>query len=285
MNGIEAEYIIGDLPQSKRLQVLDSFKRGSLKCLVATDVAARGIDVTDLAMVINYDLPNESENYVHRIGRTARAGKSGKAYTFCCEQDVYNLPAIERYIEMSIPSTMAGEEQYAEDKSAGVYIRLDSHSDEYYGNKSGHDRGRTGKGSGKERFRSEHSDRRRGGRSGQNAERRSEKETKEELDNLAALPLEERMKHYREKFAGTQQRDDKTERAAAPRKGNGAKKSGKSRQYEQRRQNTSQRNTERQQPVQKKRDEIPVQQNTQKAVPPAEKKGFFAKLKAFFTGK
>lgn len=285
MNGIEAEYIIGDLPQSKRLQVLDSFKRGSLKCLVATDVAARGIDVTDLAMVINYDLPNESENYVHRIGRTARAGKSGKAYTFCCEQDVYNLPAIERYIEMSIPSTMAGEEQYAEDKSAGVYIRLDSHSDEYYGNKSGHDRGRTGKGSGKERFRSEHSDRRRGGRSGQNAERRSEKETKEELDNLAALPLEERMKHYREKFAGTQQRDNKTERAAAPRKGNGAKKSGKSRQYEQRRQNTSQRNIERQQPVQKKRDEIPVQQNTQKAVPPAEKKGFFAKLKAFFTGK
>ena len=83
LNGIESEFIIGDLPQSKRLQVIDSFKSGSLRCLVATDVAARGIDVDDLAMVINYDLPNEAENYVHRIGRTARAGKTGKAFSFC----------------------------------------------------------------------------------------------------------------------------------------------------------------------------------------------------------
>ena len=103
-NGFEAEFIIGDLPQSKRLQIIDSFKKGTLKCLVATDVAARGIDVDNLAMVVNFDLPNEAENYVHRIGRTARAGKSGKAYTFCSEQDVYSLPPIERYIEMQIPS-------------------------------------------------------------------------------------------------------------------------------------------------------------------------------------
>ena len=109
INQINADFIIGDLPQATRLKVLNSFKEGKLSCLVATDVAARGIDVNDLAMVINYDLPNESENYVHRIGRTARAGKSGKAYTFCSEQDVYNLPAIEKYIEMSIPSTVAFE--------------------------------------------------------------------------------------------------------------------------------------------------------------------------------
>lgn len=131
INGIETEFIIGDLPQSKRLQVLESFKRGSLRCLVATDVAARGIDVNDLAMVINYDLPNESENYVHRIGRTARAGKTGKAYTFCSEQDVYNLPAIEKYIEKPIPSTVATDDMMSEDKSAGMYIRTDSYRDDY----------------------------------------------------------------------------------------------------------------------------------------------------------
>ncbi|MCR4790014.1 MAG: DEAD/DEAH box helicase [Treponemataceae bacterium] len=130
LNEIESEYIIGDLPQSKRLQVLESFKRGSLKILVATDVAARGIDVDDLAMVVNYDLPNEAENYVHRIGRTARAGKSGKAYTFCSEQDVYNLPAIERYIENTIPAQVAYPEQMAEDKSQGIYIKLDRYGDD-----------------------------------------------------------------------------------------------------------------------------------------------------------
>ena len=140
LNGLESEFIIGDLPQSKRLQVLDSFKSGSLKCLVATDVAARGIDVDDLAMVVNYDLPNESENYVHRIGRTARAGKSGKAYTFCSEQDVYNLVPIERYLGHSIPSAVAFEDMMAEDKSADVYIRTGDYGED------GED-GRRGRGS------------------------------------------------------------------------------------------------------------------------------------------
>ena len=130
LNGLESEFIIGDLPQSKRLQVLDSFRSGSLKCLVATDVAARGIDVDDLAMVVNYDLPNESENYVHRIGRTARAGKSGKAYTFCSEQDVYNLVPIERYLGHSIPSAVAFDDMMAEDKSADVYIRTGDYGED-----------------------------------------------------------------------------------------------------------------------------------------------------------
>ena len=147
LNGLESEFIIGDLPQSKRLQVLDSFKSGSLKCLVATDVAARGIDVDDLAMVVNYDLPNESENYVHRIGRTARAGKSGKAYTFCSEQDVYNLVPIERYLGHSIPSAVAFEDMMAEDKSADVYIRTGDYGED------GEDgrRGRGGRGTGDRR--------------------------------------------------------------------------------------------------------------------------------------
>lgn len=155
LNGLESEFIIGDLPQSKRLQVLDSFKSGSLKCLVATDVAARGIDVDDLAMVVNYDLPNESENYVHRIGRTARAGKSGKAYTFCSEQDVYNLVPIERYLGHSIPSAVAFDDMMAEDKSADVYIRTGDYGEdgedgrrgrgERRGNRGGKDGGNRGR--------------------------------------------------------------------------------------------------------------------------------------------
>ncbi|MDR2897257.1 MAG: DEAD/DEAH box helicase [Spirochaetaceae bacterium] len=130
INGFETEFIIGDLPQAKRLQVIESFKRGSLSCLVATDVAARGIDVNDLAMVVNYDLPNEAENYVHRIGRTARAGKTGKAYSLCSEQDVYNLPAIEKYIEAQIPSEIVFDDMLAEDKSAGMHIRINRYEDD-----------------------------------------------------------------------------------------------------------------------------------------------------------
>ena len=126
LNGIKNEYIMGDLVQTKRLKIIESVKKGALSILIATDVAARGIDINDLEMVINYDLPNESENYVHRIGRTARAGKKGKAYSFCSEQDVYNLPAIEKYLEKNIPSELADEKLLVEDKSKGVYIRLDA---------------------------------------------------------------------------------------------------------------------------------------------------------------
>ena len=145
INEIAAEFMIGDLPQSKRLAILNKFKAGEIKILVATDVAARGIDVDDLAMVINYDLPVEAENYVHRIGRTARAGKSGKAYTFCSEQDVYNLPAIERYIEMSIPATVAYPDQMEEDKSAGMYIKTENwRGDDDYDNRGGYRKGKDG---------------------------------------------------------------------------------------------------------------------------------------------
>ena len=145
INEIGAEFMIGDLPQSKRLAILKKFKAGEIKILVATDVAARGIDVDDLAMVINYDLPVEAENYVHRIGRTARAGKSGKAYTFCSEQDVYNLPAIERYIEMQIPATVAYPDQMEEDKSAGMYIKTENwRGDDDYDNRGGYRKGKDG---------------------------------------------------------------------------------------------------------------------------------------------
>jgi ATP-dependent RNA helicase RhlB len=129
LNGYMCEFIIGDLPQARRLKVIDDVKAGKIKYLVATDVAARGLDIEGLSMVINYDLPVEAENYVHRIGRTARAGKTGKAITLASEQDVYELPAIERYIGKKIPSEIAVRELHAEDKSAGVPIRTEFYED------------------------------------------------------------------------------------------------------------------------------------------------------------
>lgn len=130
INGIECEFIIGDLPQVKRQQIIDDVKSGVNKYLVATDVAARGLDVEGLALVVNYDLPNEAENYVHRIGRTARAGKSGKAISLASEQDVYQLPAIEKYLGKKIPSEVSIESMYGEDKSDGMRIRTDMYGDD-----------------------------------------------------------------------------------------------------------------------------------------------------------
>jgi len=129
LNGYECEFIIGDLPQSRRQRVIDDVKAGKIQFLVATDVAARGLDIDDLAMVVNYDLPTEAENYVHRIGRTARAGKTGRAVSLVTEQDVYELPAIERYIGKKVPSEIALQEFYAEDKSAGQHIQTEFYED------------------------------------------------------------------------------------------------------------------------------------------------------------
>lgn len=122
-NGYQAEYLMGDLPQKKRLQIIKKIKEGKLEILVATDVAARGLHIDDLEMVINYDVPEDPENYVHRIGRTARAGKSGKAVTLACERFVYGLEPIQELIDMKIPVEWADEELLSqEDKSAGMRI-------------------------------------------------------------------------------------------------------------------------------------------------------------------
>jgi ATP-dependent RNA helicase RhlE len=98
-----AEAIHGNKSQSAREQALANFKLGSTRVLVATDIAARGIDVDDITHVINYDLPNEPESYVHRIGRTARAGASGIAYSFCDVEERAYLIDIERLIRRHIP--------------------------------------------------------------------------------------------------------------------------------------------------------------------------------------
>ncbi|MDR0307018.1 MAG: DEAD/DEAH box helicase [Chitinispirillales bacterium] len=123
LNGFPCEHISGDLPQGKRSRIVERVKSGKLRYLVATDVAARGIHIDDLALVVNYDVPEYCENYVHRIGRTARAGKSGKAITLACEEYVYALDAIEQYIGKKIPTGFANSELYAEDCTAGMVFR------------------------------------------------------------------------------------------------------------------------------------------------------------------
>jgi ATP-dependent RNA helicase RhlB len=101
-NGYEAGVLSGDIPQHKRLQLLEAFQRGELPIMVATDVAARGLHIADVTHVINFDLPQEREDYVHRIGHTARIGASGDAISFACEQYVYSLPEIEDFIGQKI---------------------------------------------------------------------------------------------------------------------------------------------------------------------------------------
>jgi ATP-dependent RNA helicase RhlB len=124
-NGYKCEYIMGDLQQSKRLKIIESIKSGKLKYLVATDVAGRGLHVDDLEMVINYDLPADAENYVHRIGRTARAGKEGKAVSLACEKFVYALESIEKLTNTKIPVEWPDESMFEKDVSAGKNFRIE----------------------------------------------------------------------------------------------------------------------------------------------------------------
>lgn len=101
-NKIHAAVLSGDVPQHKRQRLFNDFSTGGLKVLVATDLAARGLHIPDVSHIFNYDLPQNAEDYVHRIGRTARAGASGDAVSFACEDYVYSLTDIESYIGYQI---------------------------------------------------------------------------------------------------------------------------------------------------------------------------------------
>lgn len=104
-DGHRVGLLSGDVPQKKRLSIMEKFAKGELDILVATDVAARGLHIEKVSHVYNYDLPTDAEDYVHRIGRTGRAGQSGKAISFACEKYAMNLTAIEEYIQHAIPVT------------------------------------------------------------------------------------------------------------------------------------------------------------------------------------
>ena len=111
-HGYAAGALAGDIDQRKRLKLLEKFKTGDIRILVATDVASRGLHIEAVSHVFNYDLPQDPEDYVHRIGRTARAGASGKAFSLACEQYVYSLEAIEGLIGHRLPYEFPDETMF-----------------------------------------------------------------------------------------------------------------------------------------------------------------------------
>jgi ATP-dependent RNA helicase RhlB len=115
-NGYKTAILSGDVPQRKRQSLLKQFQQGELPILVATDVAARGLHIPEVSHVFNYDLPQDAEDYVHRIGRTARLGADGDAISFACEKYVYSLPEIETFIGHAIPVSPVTDSLLAEVK-------------------------------------------------------------------------------------------------------------------------------------------------------------------------
>ncbi len=129
--GYFADGLHGDLKQAQRDTVMGKFRKGTIDILVATDVAARGLDVDDVDMVINYDMPQDEEYYVHRIGRTARAGRTGKAFSFVAGREIYKLKDVQKYTKTSIerrdlPTLKDIQAQYTESMAQKIREVLDS---------------------------------------------------------------------------------------------------------------------------------------------------------------
>ncbi len=114
-NDFPCKLISGDVEQKKRLRILDDFREGKLPILIATDVASRGLHIDGVTHVINYDLPQDAEDYVHRIGRTARAGAEGKAISFADEDGAFHLEAIQEYSKQKIPVEWAEDDLFVHD--------------------------------------------------------------------------------------------------------------------------------------------------------------------------
>jgi len=145
-SGFRVRALTGDLPQNLRMKVMDDFTAGRFPYLIATDIAARGLHIEGLELVVNYDLPLDIENYVHRIGRTGRAGQAGKAISLACEIYGDKLAAIERYIGRPIPVKQASADLIAQ----GMSLEYSAPRREP-GFQSGHVRGGKGQGHGRGR--------------------------------------------------------------------------------------------------------------------------------------
>ncbi|MDD3169559.1 MAG: helicase-related protein, partial [Eubacteriales bacterium] len=133
--GYSAEALHGDMKQTERDRVMTKFRKGLIEILVATDVAARGIDVNDIEAVFNYDIPNDEEYYVHRIGRTGRAGKKGVSYSFIFGRDIYKLKDIQRYTKSEIlpmkPPTISDVEEVKLEGAVNEVLALLESSESY----------------------------------------------------------------------------------------------------------------------------------------------------------
>ena len=271
LNGYKTEYLMGDMPQKKRLETIERMKEGKLNFLVATDVAARGLQIDDLELVVNYDIPEDYENYVHRIGRTARAGKSGKAVTLACEQYIYGFEAIEDFIGMKIPVKWADEEglESVEDKSA-LYRAP-------------------------RRERARTSSRRRP--SGSSRDVRTKKPTfrdreisakrddaffyksKTDFDALKSMSLEERMKYYQNAFS--QSGDSSTPENTKTKPKTGAKQKSRSKTESDVKPKSCDK-PEREAGTETKARTKPLEEV--KTAPAPEKKSFWKKVVSFFRG-
>ena len=145
--GIAVELMSGDIAQQKRMRILEDFRSGKVKIVIATDVAARGIHVDNVSLVVNYDLPERSEDYVHRIGRTGRAGQQGKAVSFICEYGAYYMPDIEKYVGETFKSTLPTAEMVEIPEEFRELLKKRTHSHNRSEQRSGsyrnnHSRGR-----------------------------------------------------------------------------------------------------------------------------------------------
>jgi ATP-dependent RNA helicase RhlB len=153
-NGIRAAMLSGDVPQKKRLRLLKEFQDGELPVMVATDVAARGLHIPGVSHVINFDLPDDAEDYVHRIGRTARAGEAGDAISFVCETYAFCLPDIEAYIGAKIP-VLAVDDSLLAEVDANSRVRIPRRPRDERGGRSGGRGGPGGRPSGRSGGRSD----------------------------------------------------------------------------------------------------------------------------------
>ncbi len=148
-NDISCAMISGEVPQGKRIKTLEDFRAGKIRVLVATDVAGRGIHIEGVSHVVNYTLPYEAEDYVHRIGRTGRAGATGTSISFACEEGAYYIPEIDAYIGEKLPCTVPEPELLVEPPKGTVHPEK-----EQYQHKKPEHRGRGGHRSGGSRGRS-----------------------------------------------------------------------------------------------------------------------------------
>ncbi len=121
--GFRATSLQGDMPQHRRQAALDGFRNGSVKILVATDIAARGIDVLDISHVVNYDMPDSTDAYTHRIGRTGRVGKNGEAFTFVTGEDTAMVRALERLLKKPLEHRTLKRFDYTRSVPTSEYIR------------------------------------------------------------------------------------------------------------------------------------------------------------------
>lgn len=220
LNGYPCEYIMGDLPQQQRLKVIEGIKNKTIRFLVATDVAARGLHIDDLSLVVNYDLPADPENYVHRIGRTARAGKTGKAVSLACDRFVYGLEAIEAYIKRKLPISWPDSELFVEDTSAGQRIHVDrgQRRDE-----RSRTNGRTGRTSSGRQAKSRQGGTSSGGRAAPS--RRVRTDAPQADKSPAGMSPQERLAYYRDKYGDSFELPDAESPQSGPEKA--AKPSGR----------------------------------------------------------